>query len=409
MVPPSPPLLLDEPPLPELLDAAPELLDEDPPPLLELELPELLELELPLLPLVLLEPEELPLLDPLPLDVELLVPELLPELPLELEAVGPLSSVPPPGEGLEHAAIGTPADSRQTTTRTVPRLNLGSRAVHISRCSTGHAGRGIRNSTDSAPARLGGRSWTGARSLAPRLRGARPQGARNPMSTEERRSDSGHLLRRSLTGLIFVTSTALLCCGSSSPSSASASSSSPIDLLRDPAVKAALQAIAAQPTDPSNVTVSQCSVAAQAFADLGVWTNAIAPPNLVGTWNWTNCTSEEADTAPSLSSCSDSITWSSQSDGQITQENVGGVSQGMGTVGAIEGFAGCDAVDGLRGAWIIQSNEASGAGCSQQVLNLISVCQPTATQWFVIAIDIIQSSTCAASAWKCGTAYMTRQ
>ena len=82
---------------------------------------------------------------------------------------------------------------------------------------------------------------------------------------------------------------------------------------------------------------------------------------------------------------------------------------GSGTVGTIVNDG-----DGPGGVVIIQTNDATGAGCSQTVVNLLLV-RPIAPQdaskldnakFIATIFDVIESSTCASPAWKCAYTYL---
>jgi hypothetical protein len=143
---------------------------------------------------------------------------------------------------------------------------------------------------------------------------------------------------------------------------------------------------------------------ADGFHDSKNWNTG---PNIEGTWASGVCLETTSDTFPASTTCQFNITWAERSGGQIHQTNAGVISQGSGDVADIVGSK-----DGL-GDFVVQENHATGAGCEQDVVNLINVGPATFQgaqpgQFAMGVISIIRSSTCTSAKWVCGTAVLTR-
>jgi hypothetical protein len=202
-----------------------------------------------------------------------------------------------------------------------------------------------------------------------------------------------------------------------SATSSTGNDAKPSTYMTNSAVQAALQDLASRNNDLT-VGTSRCVDAAQWFVtasaasymDQAASGGGSPAPNIAGSWNFTDCESTDPSSFPALSPCAGTITWSNESGSTITQTNVGATTQGSGVVGwiapvQVNGGGG-------TGAAIVQTNDASGDGCSQQLVNLIMVDPQTMPNqfnaaWDIVAIDVVESSSCSSVAWKCSVAYLT--
>ena len=183
----------------------------------------------------------------------------------------------------------------------------------------------------------------------------------------------------------------------------------PSELLQNAAVVAALQDLAARADPSPTVGSSGCQAVATTFLKQGVGAafdaaargeSSNQASDITGTWTWSDCASSDSDSFPALSACSGSITWSNEANGRISQENVGGVTAGSGT----DGFITRADPDG---ALIIQENKAAGAGCQQDVVNLLIKDVRNGVPE-IRGVDAVLSSTCPAPKWKCFATEVTR-
>ncbi len=132
------------------------------------------------------------------------------------------------------------------------------------------------------------------------------------------------------------------------------------------------------------------------------------PPDVTGTWQFENCVmTRSSDGSGVGNSCGGQITWTSQNGESIEQSNTSSATSGSGSVSFITGKA------GTTGAWadILQWNNASGSGCSQKLVNLISMTttRNSTTTWAACMLTVVLESSCPAVKWKESTSYMVRQ
>jgi hypothetical protein len=148
------------------------------------------------------------------------------------------------------------------------------------------------------------------------------------------------------------------------------------DLLRNPKVATALKQVHARGLD----------TLACAF---GRWPNDGHPPDLEGTWDFSSqCNIFATSDGSRLGPCAGQVTYSNQSGETIMQSNTGAVSMGMGDVDYIVGIDNSMEVF----AEIGQQNHAVGSGCSQDLINLITVVRgvsaPT-NQWSFCGLTVL--------------------
>lgn len=126
-------------------------------------------------------------------------------------------------------------------------------------------------------------------------------------------------------------------------------------------------------------------------------------PNLEGHWTAINCVIyAEEGKVPSSTRCTQELTYTAQSGGRITQTNSGAASSGSGTVGFIAGI-GTD-----NRAFVMQTNSASGSGCSQELVNLLTFAKLANGNWEMLNFNGLLSSTCDAPRWGCGRMELVR-
>jgi hypothetical protein len=166
-------------------------------------------------------------------------------------------------------------------------------------------------------------------------------------------------------------------------------------LIQDPAVVADLQDIARRvPQDDACVTLAK-SVLQANFASALNHASDHPAPNVVGTWVATNCNETDSNTFPNQVPCQVTITWSEESNGSITQANVGAATQGQGDVATIVGTSTPDT------AYIVQENHATGEGCEQDLVNVIALGPLKGGTRGEITLTLVRSSSCAAAKWAC--------
>jgi hypothetical protein len=114
----------------------------------------------------------------------------------------------------------------------------------------------------------------------------------------------------------------------------------PSDFLTNASVQAALKDLASHNTVRPGVTPTEayCASFAAWLTDPaippyfdGATAGSEAPPiDITGSWTWVGCNSIDADSYPTTSPCSGSITWSNEIGGQITQAECRGEHRGLG-------------------------------------------------------------------------------
>ncbi|MBL8952967.1 MAG: hypothetical protein JNK82_19475 [Myxococcaceae bacterium] len=112
---------------------------------------------------------------------------------------------------------------------------------------------------------------------------------------------------------------------------------------------------------------------------------------------------------PLDSSCVQPLTYTEQGNGQITQQYETDSVSGRGNVAWLIGVGEETAPDASRLAMIVQTNSASGSGCKQELVNLMS--WGAEGNWKVggqyprvrpvWVFNAILSSTCEAPKWQC--------
>ncbi len=217
-------------------------------------------------------------------------------------------------------------------------------------------------------------------------------------------------------GLVVPVSMALVAlatgCGSSR--------AHPSDILKKSALVQILQdAQAAGQASGDSLVAGEIDMCTRSWLDSGLFADydwatdhstdpSYAPANLVGTWSAQDCSEvATSDSIPDGTPCAVTINWTSEGDGRITQQNVGAVTHGSGDVSFIVGF-------GTDQAALVQDNHASGAGCDQDVVNLMWIgtsgrCADLPAARDTWTFDAVLSSTCPSPTWVCSHSCMVAQ
>jgi hypothetical protein len=169
-------------------------------------------------------------------------------------------------------------------------------------------------------------------------------------------------------------------------------------MLEDPRVSSAIrEAYAAHQADPR--IVPSC---ADDFNDALMFPATFdrygsEGVNLENTWTSTQCTITRRGVGTGNEPCAFTITWFDQTTTHIKQTNAGAISTGMGEASFF--WAG-----GPTQATLFQYNEAMGAGCSQQLVNLLRLEERGDPQGQLrgCGLTIVLQSTCQHDEWHDG-------
>ena len=214
-------------------------------------------------------------------------------------------------------------------------------------------------------------------------------------------------MRRNLVSLFLL---ALIDCGPGAV---------PSTTLKDPRVQAALDAaLTAAKATKSNPIITQVSGCVGNFSVKfreaagvdGTFKSedySVSHPeepgrqafDVEGTWTFAPCIVQAtSDMIPYGAECAASVTFTDQGGGRVTQKNVSQTTMGSGDVNLIYGNVGGTSIDPFTA--IVNTNHATGAGCTQEVVNLWSL-KKFEDRFYGWVFSAILESSCPAAKWKC--------
>ncbi len=173
----------------------------------------------------------------------------------------------------------------------------------------------------------------------------------------------------------------------------------PSSLLQDSTVQAGLEDLASRDNSFENCAAYAAEFAKSSFASEMDAYGSTTAPSLVGTWTYSGCLESDSNTYPASTECAGSVTWTEESGGRITQENMGAATEGSGDVGYIINAGG--------GAYIVQENHATGEGCEQDLVNIIAIGTQGGGERSFAAISVVKSSSCTSAKWVCSGAHIS--
>lgn len=138
--------------------------------------------------------------------------------------------------------------------------------------------------------------------------------------------------------------------------------------------------------------------------------------DVLGRWEFTNCKAVLATTGKKDDPCAGEVTYKQLGPSQLEQTNLGPVSAGSGSVTFASDCTNCVALKDRgtkEGVSITQHNSARGAGCAQEVTNLMALTRPIGgASWDACILTVIQSASPAscmpADWWKISVTKMVR-